>query len=107
MLGAKVNGGPLQAVDHIYHAPVLGTMYDKAERRAFDPYDLVLKLVKPFAQLGWWVDRSIDWVYDGACVTMGRLAAALIYRVHNGSYAMYVMWSLAAAVAVIVFLTRT
>lgn len=106
ILGAKVNGGPLHAVDHIYHAPVLGTMYDKAERRAFDPYDLVLKLVGPFAQLGWWVDRSIDWIYDGACVTMGRLAAALIYRVHNGSYAMYVMWSLAAAAAIIVFLTR-
>ncbi len=35
--GVKRKGSGLKAVDHIHYAPVLSTIYDKAEKRYFDP----------------------------------------------------------------------
>ena len=106
LLGAKKTGSGLHAVDHIHHAPVLATIYDKAEKRWFDPYDIGLAGVSVVSRLGWWADRFIDWLYDGLAVGVTYLLAGIVRLLHTGSYALYVLWALAGAMAVMYFLVR-
>ena len=93
-------------MNNLHHAPVLQTIYAKAEQRWFDPYDLFRYLVGWIATVGWRVDRAIDWVYDGLVVGVTEGLSRLIGLAHRGSYALYVAWCLAGAVAVIWFLVK-
>ncbi|MFB3892329.1 MAG: NADH-quinone oxidoreductase subunit L [Phycisphaerae bacterium] len=102
--GASLHGGGLHAVDHIQNAPVLATIYDKAAKRAFDPYDLGLKGVYAVAAVLNWVDRTIDWIYDRAATTAGYALSLSVRTAHTGNYATYVAWCLLGAAAVIIFL---
>lgn len=102
--GARINGGALQAVDHIHHAPVLATIYRRADERWFDPYELLLKLAGALARLGWWVDRGVDWVFGGGAAALVAVLGSGIRRAHTGSYPLYVLWSLAGAVAIVAYL---
>jgi formate hydrogenlyase subunit 3/multisubunit Na+/H+ antiporter MnhD subunit len=106
LMGTKASGNPLGAVDHIHYAPGFDKIYRRAENRGFDPYDLGLKLTAGFARLGWWLDRGINWIYDGAVAGWALTLSAVIRYAHNGNYATYVLWSLIAAVAIIVFLIQ-
>ena len=101
LLGARHYGGGVHAVDHIHHAPVLGTIYDKAERHWFDPYDLFMGLVSVVSVVANAVDRVINWVSDGLCTSLAGLLAFLTSRAHTGSYSMYVVWCLLGAVAMV------
>jgi len=100
--GFKRTGMGLKAVDHIHHAPVLHPIYAAAERRWFDPYDLILKGVAGFSWVAWGIDRSIDAVYDIVSVQTARTLTGWIRAAHTGSTAVYVAWSLAGAVVVAV-----
>ena len=44
-MGLKKPAEDLGAVEHIHHAPGLSWIYNKAEKRYFDPYDVGLKIV--------------------------------------------------------------
>jgi NADH-quinone oxidoreductase subunit L len=107
LYGARRSGSGLGAVDHIRYAPVLSGIYDKAERRWFDPYNLGMKLVAVIANIGWALDRINDWVYDGLSVGLARLLSAIVRLVHTGRYAWYMIWSLVGAAVVIIFLARS
>lgn len=104
LLGAKINGGALEAVDHIHYAPLLAGIYRKAENRFFDPYNIGIKLFGAFSSLGWRVDRAIDWTFDRGAVGGVGFLTAVVRGAHNGSHALYVLWALAGAAAVITFL---
>jgi len=49
MFGVRKSGRGIGAADHIHHAPGLSPMYDLAERRAFDPYEIGLRLSRGIA----------------------------------------------------------
>ncbi len=98
--GAKRSGSGLHAVDHIHHAPGLAAVYGMAERRAFDPYDQGLVVVRGFSLVAWWFDRGIDWVYDVVSVRVARSLGQALRSAHTGSYAVYVVWSLAGVIAI-------
>jgi len=104
LFGVKRTGLGLGAVDHIHHAPILHGVYDMAEKRYFDPYDLGWKVAGAFARLGWWVDRAFDWLVDDLPVGLTRVFTAGIRAAHTGNYSLYAIWSLIGAAAVIVFL---
>jgi formate hydrogenlyase subunit 3/multisubunit Na+/H+ antiporter MnhD subunit len=106
IVGAKISGSGLGAVDHIHHAPVLKDIYNKAEKRAFDPYDTGLRIVDIVAKISWAIDRAIDWVYNVLSVRVTFFFTNIIKAMHTGSYAAYVVWSLAGAGLVIIFLMR-
>ena len=99
-------GSGLHAVDHIYHAPVLWTIYDKAAKRWFDPYDWGLGLVGVVGWIGWKLDRLVDWIYDGLVVNVTGLFTRAIRLANTGSYSLYVLWCLGGAVAVVWFLIK-
>jgi NADH-quinone oxidoreductase subunit L len=100
-IGVKRSGTGLGAADHIHHAPVLSQIYDKAEQRFFDPYDIGLKIVGLFAKIAWYIDRAIDWLYNRLTVDVTYAVTAGIRRLHTGSYATYILWSLAGFVIIV------
>jgi len=101
--GVKRSGSGLGAVDHLHHAPVARQLYDAAERRAFDPYVLVLRLIGAFARVAMFVDRVVDLVVDGVSSWLAAAVSLLLRRAHTGSHAMYLAWSVLALAAIVVF----
>ncbi|MCX5714160.1 MAG: proton-conducting transporter membrane subunit [Candidatus Omnitrophica bacterium] len=104
IFGVRFKGSAHKASDHIHDAPVLSWIYDLAERRFFDPYDIGLKAARLISEITFWFDRKIDWIYDVLSVNLALKSANLIRRLHNGNYATYLAWSLLGFGALVVFL---
>jgi len=102
LYGVRRSGSGLGAVDHIHHAPVLSWIYDKAEKRYFDPYDIVLKTVGFISKIFFKVDRAINWFYDVFIVKVTYFFTGVIKKLHNGHYAMYLSWSLIGTVIILI-----
>ncbi|HEX8924421.1 MAG TPA: proton-conducting transporter membrane subunit, partial [Terriglobales bacterium] len=100
--GARRSGSGLGAVDHIHHAPVLEPIYNLAERRFFDPYDVAVKFVSVCAKLAFETDRAVDWLYNTFTVKLTYAFTKGIRQLHNGSYATYIVWSLIGVLAVVI-----
>lgn len=101
ILGARSKGSGLKAVDHIHYAPLLSAIYDKAERRVFDPYEFGLKITDAFSKLGYRLDRIIDALSDNIIVGLTFAFTNKVRRLHTGSYVLYLAWSLIATAAVL------
>lgn len=104
LFGVKRSGSGLGASDHIHHAPVLGGIYNKAEKRWFDPYDIGLKLVDLVAKTAYYTDRFIDWMYDKFTVSLAYGASVVSRNMSGASYSSFIMWSLFGAAAAVVIL---
>jgi NADH-quinone oxidoreductase subunit L len=107
LFAAKIMGGGYKASDHIRHAPLLEGIYTKAEKRWFDPYDIGLKIVRGISRIGWWIDRAIDWLYDGLSVKLASGLSKVIRIAHTGSYSTYVVWSLVGVLLVVIMLMKS
>ncbi len=93
------------AVDHIYHAPGLNTIYKWAEKRYFDPYNIGMIIVNGASRVLWWIDRGIDWIYNKFFVGVVSAFSFVIRKAHTGSYSLYLLWSLAGlAVIIVIFI---
>jgi formate hydrogenlyase subunit 3/multisubunit Na+/H+ antiporter MnhD subunit len=104
LLAVKRKGSALRAADHIHYAPVLSAIYDRAEKRFFDPYEIGLKVVLVVSKISWWIDRSVDWIYDGLSFKAAYGLSRRISRLHNGNYSRYMAWSVVGVFLVISFL---
>jgi formate hydrogenlyase subunit 3/multisubunit Na+/H+ antiporter MnhD subunit len=93
LYGVKTKGSGLKAVDHIHYAPILRQIYDGAERRLFDPYDIGLKVVDVISALASRTDKAIDWVYNVLSVSVPFSIGNLVRKCHNGNYSFYLVWS--------------
>jgi formate hydrogenlyase subunit 3/multisubunit Na+/H+ antiporter MnhD subunit len=102
LYGVKKSGSGLGAVEHIHHAPVLSWIYDKAEKRYFDPYDVGVKIAVFISRIFYKVDRAINWFYDVFIVKITYFFTGVIKKLHNGHYAMYLSWSLIGTVIIII-----
>jgi hypothetical protein len=100
--GVKRAGTGLGAVDHIHHAPVAHQLYDAAEKRRFDPYEIALWFVNAVAELAFMADRAIDAIYDKLATACARISSLKLSKLHDGSHATYMAWSVVGA-AVVVF----
>ena len=80
------------ASDHIHYSPLLHPVYERAERRLFDPYDLGMKVVHGFSRLAWWIDRANDWLFNVMAVRTAQFCSRSLSALHNGSYATYMAW---------------
>jgi formate hydrogenlyase subunit 3/multisubunit Na+/H+ antiporter MnhD subunit len=105
-LGVKKAGRALGAADHIHHAPVLSQLYDRAEKKYFDPYEWGMKVAEGLAKFLHGVDRMVDAFFE---VVLVRITAGLSYwtkEAHNGNFALYMIWSLIGAAIVMIALLR-
>lgn len=105
LFAARLMGSGLKASDHIRHAPLLECIYDRAEKRFFDPYDIGLKIVNVIAKAAWSVDRAIDWIYDGFSVLSTKWFSENLMRLNTGNYSMYIVWSLFGLIIVLLIMT--
>ncbi|MHB9154604.1 MAG: NADH-quinone oxidoreductase subunit 5 family protein [Endomicrobiales bacterium] len=103
LYGTRKTGSGLGAADHIHHAPVLQRTYDLAEKRFFDPYDIGLRLVGLGATAAWYIDRGINWIYDAFSVRTAYAVSNGIRRAHTGDYSLYLLWSLAGLVVIVLY----
>jgi NADH-quinone oxidoreductase subunit L len=103
--GAKRAGSGIGASDHIHHAPVLHRLYDWAEQRFFDPYEIGLRIVRGASRVLWFLDRAIDFVYDIVVVRVAQGVAGLTQAAHTGSYVLYLAWALAGMALLALFVT--
>lgn len=104
LVGAKVKGSGLKAVDHIHYAPVLHSIYDKAEQRWFDPYAWLTGILATVSAAGYALDRLTDWLYEGAVVGVTRGVTDTIRAAHSGRGGAYIAWAVAGAAAVVWFM---
>lgn len=104
MYGIGRTGKGAGAVDHIHYAPVFLPLYECAEKRLFDPYDIGMALVQGMARLAWRIDRANDWLYNVAVVRTAHYLSCSIRQLHNGSYAVYIVWSAVGAVCMCIFM---
>jgi len=102
--GARRSGSGLGAADHIHYAPGLRSVYAAAEKGVLDPYNIGMRLMLWFAAACRAVDRAIDWFYDKAVVEAVRLTSAGFCRLHSGSHARYILWSLAGILALMAWM---
>jgi len=101
--GVKLNGGARHASDHISESPGLRWIYEKAERRCFDPYELFMKATDGFAKVAYKTDRANDWLF-GAAGRFSLYASKQVRAAHTGNTSAYIVWSLLAATAIILYL---
>ena len=94
VLGVKRSGSGLKAVDHIHHAPVLRRLYDMAEKRFFDPYELAMAGFNVLARACWAIDRGIDWIYNKGVPQAALSCTKALRLCHNGNHAVYLIWLL-------------
>jgi NADH-quinone oxidoreductase subunit L len=101
--GVKKGGSGLHASDHIRNFPVIKNIYDMAEKRFFDPYDIGMVIVGLFSKLTWLIDRFIDWIYDTAIVRFTQFFSMFVRKFQNGSYSAYILWILIGFIIIILF----
>ena len=94
LFGVRRKGSGLKALDHIRYSPVLGHVYDKAEKRLFDPYEWGVRFFTVLAVFLSAIDRMVDWVYDVFSVKLAYSASGLLQRMRGTSYVVYIAWSL-------------
>ena len=102
MYGVKRTGKGASASDHIHYAPGLHQIYDLAERRFFDPYNIGMNIVNVYANIAFGIDRGFDWLYDVFIVKLTYAFTDGIREAHNGSYSTYIVWSITGIVAFVV-----
>lgn len=103
--GFRKTGRGVEAADHFHHAPVLRTVYDLAEQKYFDPYELSRRFIGSYAALSLKINDAISWFYDVFVVRAVGGLSALIRRAHTGSQSLYVVWVLCGvALTVVIFL---
>jgi formate hydrogenlyase subunit 3/multisubunit Na+/H+ antiporter MnhD subunit len=103
--GFKRSGKALGAADHIHHAPILRRIYAAAEKGLLDPYNIGMIAAGRFSALCGWIDRGIDWFYEKAVVGLAQGLSAGIRKAHTGNYSLYILWSLAGAVVLLVWMS--
>ncbi len=104
LVGVKINGSGLKAVDHIYNSALFHRIYAWQEKKYFDPYEVGLKMTNVFAHIFWREDRFIDWVYTRLIVGITYASIFVLRRLHTGYYSVYVSWSLIGMALVTIFL---
>jgi len=102
--GVKKTGSGLKAADHIHYAPVLASIYNRAEKSVFDPYNLGLKITSGVSKIAWFLDRATDWIYDTLTVRSTMWLSRAIRREHTGNYSAYLAWSLLGVVATAIYM---
>ena len=105
--GCALSGGQAcRASDHIHNAPLLKEAYVLAEKRFFDPYELVMRSVPFVAGAIYQVDRFFDYLTDVLPSRLGGAFSEASGSFHNGSYPLYMTLTIAGAIAYI-FITAS
>jgi hypothetical protein len=79
---------------------MLSTIYNWAEKKYLDPYEIARKAIRGISFVLWKLDRAVDWVYDSLSVGTANMFSMSIRKAHTGYFAVYVAWCLIGAALV-------
>ena len=105
VFGFRIKKSAVHCLDHIRYARGLSYIYDKAEKRFFDPYQFGMILAAIAAKTAWFADRAIDWLYDGIAGLV-NLLSQMLARWQTRGYSASLGWALAGTVLIIIFLFK-
>jgi NADH-quinone oxidoreductase subunit L len=106
IIAAIIMGGGSKAADHIHYAPVLKGIYDKAEKKFFDPYDISLWIINKISKIFMSIDKGINWLYDGLSVRLAALFSNEVKEMHTGNYSLYLIWSLLGSIIILILMLK-
>lgn len=101
VLAVRAKGSAIKAADYFRYAPVLSVIYDRAEKRFFDPYDIGMRFAHFMSLCAFYADRFIDWIYSVLAIKLSFEFSGTIRRMHSGNFARYISWSLFGSFIVI------
>jgi hypothetical protein len=78
-------------------------VYQRAERRYFDPYEFGMRVARVVARIAWGVDRSVDWIYDGLAVKVATGLSRAVRFCHDGAYTTYLVWAIVGVVVMVLY----
>lgn len=103
--GFKKTGKGVESADHFHHAPVLKDVYDLAEKKVFDPYEMSRGWMRFYAVNSLRVNDAISRFYDKAVPSAIGFLTGLVKAAHNGRPSRYVWWVLSGlALTAVIFL---
>lgn len=100
--GFRRTGSGLKSVDHFHYAPGLVAIYEWAGRKYFDLYETGRRAIGAFAKVAFKIDRAVNWIYDVFLVNLTKGLSSRIRKAHNGDQSMYLGWSIAGMIIVII-----
>ena len=106
VIAVTIMGSGQKASDHIRNAPILKGVYDKAEKRYFDPYDISLWAINKISKILLSIDRWINWLCDGLSVRLVYLFSDEIRGAHTGNYSLYLLWSLIGSIIILIVMLK-
>jgi len=91
ILGFSLSGyKAFKASDHIHHAPILKNIYNWAEKRYFDIYEVVMRLIVPIFSMSFYkIDRFFDKIIDDIPSYITNSVSEGLAQTHTGSYSLY------------------
>lgn len=99
LLGFNLSGKKAyKASNHIHYAPILKQLYDMAERKFFDIYELAMKFAFYFSRTLFKTDRFMDKITDNIPSQVFTYMSAKVSLAHTGSYSLYMALSLISAI---------
>ncbi|HTP25141.1 MAG TPA: proton-conducting transporter membrane subunit, partial [Anaeromyxobacteraceae bacterium] len=101
--GVKRSGSGLGASDHFHYAPVAHQLYDAAERRWFDPYEIALKVIQGISYAAYGIDRGVDYLYEGVIAGIATGFSGTLRKTHTGSHAQYLAWSMVGLAIIVAY----
>jgi len=106
--GFRHTGSALKSTDHIHYLPGLHQIYNGAERHYFDPYDILMMLVRFVAYICYSIDRSIDWIYNVLIVQAVSGASEAMKSFNTGNTSRYISWMFSGvALLLLMFILMT
>ncbi len=96
--GFKKTGRGIESADHFHHAPVLHRLYDLAEAKKFDPYEMSRGWMNAYGTICLKINNGISYFYDELIPRAVGFLTGLIKKAHNGSVSRYVWWVLAGLI---------
>ena len=108
ILGMRSAGGnPLGAADHFRYCIGLKSIYDKAEKGCFDPYNLLLNFIRYFSLIAYQIDRKLNMFYDVVLVKSTKFISAQAANLNKGKVSIHLIWVLVGIVAIFIALLAT
>jgi NADH-quinone oxidoreductase subunit L len=90
--GVRKSGKGIGASDHIHNSPLLHPIYERAESRFFDPYQIGMLITQGVARAAWRIDRANDWLFNVLALQTALYFSRSIRELHDGSYGTYMVW---------------
>ncbi len=92
--GFKKTGRGIESADHFHHAPILHNIYDLAEAKKFDPYEMSRGWMNAYGNICLKINNGISYFYDELIPRFVGILTGLVKKAHNGSPSRYVWWVL-------------